>query len=242
MKHLHLTVKDGVARVDDPPFNFAGIPVADARTMLRSAEVLARRSAGHQLVLSAHVVDKDLLHERGFIRSGTSEDDIIEVSKPLPVLRDALDSDSHQLIGLITSCFDEYDGCVMDVDGEEPWLRTPATSYAKMGGHLWVYSLGGPAGEVVACGAIKSSSAGRDEMKSLYVSKKLRRRRLAQELVEMIENAARERGSKMVHLWSDTRFVEAHALYMQLGYRRLPEVRELHDKSNTSEIHYEKHL
>lgn len=245
MRAQHLTVTDKFARLSDPPITFGEIAEHEARAVLREAEVTARRAGAHHLVLRAFSADRDLLHEHGFIRSGSSDaggDGLIEVSKPLPVLRDATDDDSHALIELITGCFDEYDGCVMDVDGEEPWLRKPATSYAELGGHLWVYSLGGPLGEVVACGALKPSTAGRDELKSMYVSKDIRRRRLAQDLNQMIEDAARERGNTMVHLWSDTRFVEAHKLYAELGYLRLPEVRELHDKSNTSEIHFEKHL
>ncbi|PRZ31681.1 acetyltransferase (GNAT) family protein [Antricoccus suffuscus] len=245
MRTQHLTVTDKVARLCEPPVAFNEITEHQGRAVLRDAEVSARRAGAHHLVLRAFPADRDLLHEHGFTRSGSSDDEgneLIEMSKPLPVLRDATDDDSHALIELITGCFDEYEGCVMDVDGEEPWLRKPATSYAGLGGHLWVYSLGGPLGEVVACGALKPSTAGRDELKSMYVSKKIRRRRLAQDLNQMIENAARERGNTMVHLWSDTRFLSAHKLYAELGYRRLPEVRELHDKSNTSEIHFEKHL
>jgi len=43
-----------------------------------------------------------------------------------------------------------------------------------------------------------------------------------------------------VHLWTDTRFTDAHRLYERLGYARLDETRALHDRSGTVEYHYRK--
>lgn len=40
------------------------------------------------------------------------------------VIRDGRDSDSEQLITLIESVYAEYPGCVLDVDGEAPHLRS----------------------------------------------------------------------------------------------------------------------
>lgn len=43
-------------------------------------------------------------------------------------------------------------------------------------------------------------------------------------------------------LWSDTRFVESHALYISLGYEKIPVTRELGDLSYTVELRFRKSL
>jgi len=50
------------------------------------------------------------------------------MTSPSLVRREVSDADSAALIELITTCFAAYPGCVLDVDGEEPWLRAPAAA------------------------------------------------------------------------------------------------------------------
>ena len=157
------------------------------------------------------------------------------------VLREVADTDSAALIDLIGTCFAEYPGCVLDVDGEEPWLRAPATAYRAMNGALWVYTRGAR-GPVVACGAIKYGDGECAEVKSVYVAPAARRRGFARALCQLIEDAARAAGKTGVHLWTDTRFTDAHEMYRRLGYLMLAQTRELHDLSDTVEYHMTKHL
>jgi ribosomal protein S18 acetylase RimI-like enzyme len=154
------------------------------------------------------------------------------------VRRLASDSDSAALIALITACWAQYPGCVMDVDGEEPWLRAPATAYARKAGVLWVVEL---AREVVACvGYVQHGASA--ELKSLYVAGPARRRGLGAELTTLVETTAVERGATEITLWSDTRFTDAHRLYERLGYRRTGRQRDLHDLSNTTEYEFARQL
>lgn len=153
-------------------------------------------------------------------------------------LRAARDADGPALVGLIAGCWAEYPGCVMDVDGEEPWLRAPATAYAQWGGRLWVVQRHGA---LVACIGFKPYD-GTGELKSLYVAATARRQGLGARLSRLVEEAAAARGVHRLELWSDTRFADAHRLYERLGYRRLPDTRDLHDRSDTTEYHYEKAL
>jgi N-acetylglutamate synthase-like GNAT family acetyltransferase len=203
-----------------------GVPEKDLPGVLRRAEIDARHAGAYELAVVG-VPDG-----YGFV----------DGRKALPVLRDARDSDGPALIEVIGECFAEYPGCVLDVDGEEPWLREPATAYLRLNGQAWVYALGGPDGPVVACGAIKFGDGDTAELKSLYVSAAARRRRLAQDLSAHLEDAARAAGRRRMQLWSDTRFVDAHALYRGLGYTQLDEQRELHDKSGTVEYRFVKKL
>jgi GNAT superfamily N-acetyltransferase len=156
-----------------------------------------------------------------------------------PLRRPARDADSAGLIALIGGCWAEYPGCVLDVDGEEPWLRAPATAYAGKGGELWVVEL---AGELVASVGLVPAGAGQVELKSLYVAKPGRRQGLGAELVGVVETAARQRGVGTVRLWSDTQFGDAHRLYRRLGYRRTGRTRDLHDRSNTTEYEFVRRL
>jgi len=168
----------------------------------------------------------------------------VTMRKPLPLVRPVRDEDSAALIDLIERCWSEYPGCVMDVDGEEPWLRAPASSYDGWRGQMSVVELDG---QVVACVGVKpvgqdSDGGGLVELKSLYVDAAARRRGLGSELVGLVEAAAAATGAHGVRLWSDTRFEAAHRLYERLGYVRLPGTRDLHDLSGSSEFCYVKKL
>lgn len=158
---------------------------------------------------------------------------------PLPVRRPARDADSAGLIALIGGCWAEYPGCVLDIDGEEPWLRAPATAYAGKGGELWVVEL---AGEMVGSVGLVPAGPGEVELKSLYVAKLARRQGVGTELVGVVEAAARQWGASTVRLWSDTRFGAAHRLYRRLGYQPTGRTRDLHDRSNTTEYEFVRRL
>lgn len=162
----------------------------------------------------------------------------VTMRKPLPVVRPVDDADSAELIVLIEQCWAEYPGCVMDVDGEEQWLRAPAAAYRGWGGQMWVATLDE---QVVACVGLRPHPDA-VELKSLYVARAARRRGLGERLSRLVEDEAMGRGAGRLILWSDTRFGDAHRLYERLGYRRLPGRRELHDLSNSSEYRYAKLL
>lgn len=240
--HLILRISATEARVDAGDLHLAEADPLQLSQALRQAEIDSRKQGAHHLTLVVTAADRAVLHDRGYDRARDESELMSQMRRALPVLRPAQDSDSAALIALITACFDEYEGCVMDIDGEEPWLREPAGAYTRLDGKLWVYALGGLAGPVVACGAVKLGNGDLAELKSLYVAAPARRRRLAEELTAVIEQAARSAGRNRMHLWSDTRFADAHELYRQLGYRQLPDLRELHDKSNTVEMHFERML
>jgi putative acetyltransferase len=164
------------------------------------------------------------------------------VSQPFQLaIRDALDSDAEALISLIGAVFDEYPGCVLDVDGEMPQLRAVATTFRGWGGKVWVVERDG---RVVACVACTPARhvARCLELRMLYVEQGSRRAGIASSLCDLVEDEARARGAIAVELWTDTRFDTAHRLYERRGYVRGPETRELHDKSDTVEFYYRRSL
>jgi GNAT superfamily N-acetyltransferase len=155
------------------------------------------------------------------------------------LIREARDGDSAALIELIGACYAEYPGCVLDVEGEEPWLRAPATAYAGWQGRLWVAER---AGEVVGSGGFRPRAPGVGGVHHLYVARRARRQGLATILLDLVETEARRRGAGRIDLWSDTRFTDAHRFYRRLGYLRSPDTRELGDLSHSVEYHFLKAL
>ncbi len=153
---------------------------------------------------------------------------------PTTRIREARDDDAPPLIALIAAVYAEYPGCVLDVDGEVPHLRRPASSFLEWDGRLWVAE--GACG-VVGCVGL-AGHRDHAELRQLYVSAAARRQGLGRRLCELVHGEALARGHRRIELWTDTRFADAHRLYERLGYVRQPGTRELHDLSRTIEYRY----
>jgi GNAT superfamily N-acetyltransferase len=152
-----------------------------------------------------------------------------------PVLRAGRDADGPDLIALITECWLEYPGCVVDIDGEVPELHALASYFAATGGALWV---GDVAGRVVGMIGTRPLGAGEWELCKLYAYASQRGTGLARNLYDTMLAHIRQQGGQAIRLWSDTRFERAHRFYEKLGFVRQPGVRELHDLSNSLEYEY----
>jgi putative acetyltransferase len=152
-------------------------------------------------------------------------------------VRLATDDDGPAIARVLETVFAEYPGCLWE-PAEFPELVAPATSFAAMRGRLWVVE---HAGRVVG-----SVGYSRDEqsaeLRKLYLLPVARGAGRGRALVELVERETTALGETRIHLWSDTRFVTAHALYERMGYRKLPGTRPLHDVSNTIEYQFEKSL
>ena len=155
-------------------------------------------------------------------------------------LRAVRDADADGLIELIGGVFAEYPGCVLDLPGLDADLHQPATTAMATGAGWWVLEEDGRI--VATIGAGRLADDGSVELKRLYVAPGHRRRGLARGLVALVEADARQRGATSIELWSDTRFLDAHALYTSLGYAPTGEERDLNDPSNTTEYRFTRRL
>lgn len=152
-------------------------------------------------------------------------------------IRPATDEDGAAIAGVLEAVFAEYPGCLWE-SSEFPELARPRSSFTAMRGRLWVVE---HEGRVVGSVGYSADDEG-VELRKLYLLPIARGRGLSRVLVDLVEKAAREESARRIHLWSDTRFVTAHAVYEKLGYRRLEGTRALHDVSDTIEFHFEKFL
>jgi putative acetyltransferase len=156
-------------------------------------------------------------------------------------IRAAIDADSDRLIALMEDAWRPYPGCVMDVDGELPELRRPASHWLARGGQLWVCEqaeslIGSIAFDPIKDGPLQEETA--IELHWMYVDRAVHGRGVAQALYAKALDFARTLGAARIELWTDTRFLRAHAFYEKLGFQRSPGSRELHDLSHTVEYHY----
>jgi putative acetyltransferase len=159
--------------------------------------------------------------------------------RPAVTIRDVRDSDGPAMLRILAAVFAEYEGCYLD-ESEVPELAQPASSARAAGAKIWLAEANGSAQGFVALWPAEDARS--VELRKLYVARQARGTGLGRRLIECVENEARKRGARRVHLWSDTRFLTAHQVYAHLGYVRLPETRELHDVSHSVEYHYEKIL
>jgi putative acetyltransferase len=158
------------------------------------------------------------------------------VTERLPLTtRPVTDADADAVIALIGAAYDEHPGCVLDLPGVDDDLPTPATAAARRGGRWWVVEAEGRIVASVGTGPV--TDEGTLELKRLYVTPSHRGVGVATALIRRVEAHAAGLGAPVVELWSDTRFTDAHQLYERRGYTDTGARRQLHDPSDTTEIH-----
>ncbi|MEE8295590.1 MAG: GNAT family N-acetyltransferase [Sphingomonadales bacterium] len=149
-------------------------------------------------------------------------------------IREAQDTDSQGLIELIGSIFEDYENCVLDLDGIDKELFTIKTTCQFQGGNFWVAVV---KGKIIGCaGFTKKDNV--VELKRLYIAKDFRRLGLATKFMNMVIFAAMENSARAVDCWSDTRFVEAHQFYLSHEFEQLPQTRKLNDPSDSEEYRF----
>jgi GNAT superfamily N-acetyltransferase len=154
-------------------------------------------------------------------------------------LRPGRDGDAPGLITLLTACWLEYPGCVVDVDGELPELHALATYFADAGGTLFVSELDG---RIVGSVGTRPLADGAWELCKMYVDAGQRGSGLAQALLAAAEAHAVAGGATAMKLWSDTRFTRAHRFYENNSYVRSGPIKVWTDLSNSLEFAYAKPL
>lgn len=154
-------------------------------------------------------------------------------------IRPGRDTDAEDYIALIGAAWSEYPGCVLDVDAEVPELRALATWFATWDGALFVAERAGRVVGMVGTRPLPDDAPGW-EICRLYLDAAERGTGLAQRLLHLVEEHARNQGAERLVLWTDTRFDRAHRFYEKEGYVRQGPIRALDDLSRSVEYRYAK--
>lgn len=144
-------------------------------------------------------------------------------------------ADAPGVIELIGRVFVEY-GWIWDPAAEVPDLLR-WTPYEPPDGAFFVVR---EEGRVV--GSVGVHRFGQDvaELHRLYLDAGVRGRGLGDALVQTILAWCRDNGVSRLLLWSDTRFVHAHRLYLRHGFRQTGERELPQDVNQTREYHFER--
>ena len=153
-------------------------------------------------------------------------------------LRYARNKDAKGLIKLIDTCFREYPNCILDVDNEMIELKNIYSYFKKKDGHFWVIEKNKSIIGSMGVAPYKNNL----ELHKIYIIKNERRKGLASKLVLKAERYAKKNNYKKIILWSDTRFKEAHRMYLDFKYKKLTKTRKLYDISKTVEFCFEKKI
>ncbi len=143
-------------------------------------------------------------------------------------------ADAPGVIDLIARVFVEY-GWIWDSAIEVPDLIR--WTYEPPGGAFYVVRRNE---RVVGSVGVDRVDAVTAELHRLYLDPSVRGHGLGDGLVETIVEWCRRAGLPRLVLWSDTRFVHAHRLYLRHGFRQTSERALPEDVNQTREYHFER--
>lgn len=158
------------------------------------------------------------------------------------VVRPSRAEDADGLSRLIARCWADYPGSVYDRHGEMAVLDDIQSYYEGMGGIHWSVIRDERIVGCLGLAPIESEIGGAWELTKMYVSPLQRRTGFGKLLVSLAEEHAAERGAQQMALWTDTRFVTAHAFYERQGYQSDRRTRAVDDLSRSVEYFYSKRL
>jgi O-acetylserine/cysteine efflux transporter len=153
-----------------------------------------------------------------------------------PTLSLATRADTPGVIGLIGRVFAEY-GFIYDPATEVPDLQTFEAHYEAPRGAFYVVRRGH---EIVGSVGVERLDEATAELHRLYLDAGLRRRGMGRALVEAVVGWCRSQAVSRLVLWSDTRFEDAHRLYLRMGFEQSGERTLPDDINQTREYRFER--
>jgi len=152
------------------------------------------------------------------------------------VITRATRADAPGVIDLIGRVFVEY-GWIWEPATEVPDLLRWTPHYEPPHGAFFVVREGE---RIVGSVGVNRVGDGTAELHRLYLDPALRGRGLGEALVNTILDWCRTHGVPRLVLWSDTRFMHAHRLYLRTGFRQTGERELPEDINQTREYSFER--
>lgn len=144
--------------------------------------------------------------------------------------------DAGGVIDLIGRVFREY-GWIFVPSVELPDLRAFERHYEPPRGAFFVVR---HAGRVVGSAGVERLDDATAELHRLYLDAHLRGRGTGRALVEQVLDWCRQNAITHLVLWSDTRFDQAHRLYLRMGFAQTSERTLPEDLNQTREYRFER--
>ena len=144
--------------------------------------------------------------------------------------------DTPGVIELIGRVFQEY-RWIFVPSVELPDLLAFERHYAPPRGAFWVVRLDG---RIVGSVGVERLDDATAELHRLYLDAHLRGRGTGRALVEQILDWCRQNRIAHLVLWSDTRFDQAHRLYLRMGFAQTGERTLAEDVNQTREYRFER--
>lgn len=132
------------------------------------------------------------------------------------VIRPALNADSEAVIALIFGILAEY-GLAGDLSGTDLDLADIEGSYAGRGGYFDVVQ--DESGAIVGSVGLYPLGDGAVELRKMYLDKSLRGKGIGKRLLEAAITRARALGFDRIELETNSRLLEAIALYRRYGFQ-----------------------
>ncbi len=155
------------------------------------------------------------------------------------ILRPAKEADIRLMSDIINTVFDEYGWTFVETD-ELPDFVFYESHYSNPERAL-LFALTDEKDNVIGSIAVKSGGRG-PYLSRVYLMAEYRGFGLGKWMTSQVMELVKKRGFDSIHLWTDTRFVDAHRMYERLGFRMTGEIRSLHDVNRSFEFRMESEL
>lgn len=152
------------------------------------------------------------------------------------ILRPARVDDIPLISDIIQDVFVEYGWTFVEIDELPDFVFYETHYHDPERASLFV--LTDETGQII--GSIGLKNAGRGPYLSrVYLRAESRGHGLGKWMTGVVMEMARSRGFTSIHLWTDTRFLDAHRMYDRLGFRMTGDLRSLHDVNRSFEFKME---
>ncbi len=143
----------------------------------------------------------------------------------------------EDVVATVKAVYDEY-GFTWEPEGYHRDLFTVEDTYLRSGGMFAVLRVDGRVAGIIAA---LNRGDGVAEGERLYLRKEVRGHGYGEQLLRHLVDWARDRGFDRLIGWSDKRFLEAHGLYLKIGFQRTGE-RVCNDPDQSPEWGFELRL
>jgi len=143
-------------------------------------------------------------------------------------------SDIPTLSRIIEEVFSEYGWVFVEADEVPDFVNFPTYYGDASKARLFTIASNVEEPAIAGCIALKFNQEG-PYLSRVYLSKEFRGIGLGKWMTHEVISIVREEGYPSIHLWTDTRFLDAHGMYKSIGFSQTPDLRSLHDVNTSFE-------